>query len=52
MKIIGLGYNNKLMKCCVNIVYTIVIFGSTCVMKIIKGVTVIVCISMYDDDYN
>ena len=35
---IGLGYNkNKLMKSCVNIIYTIVLFGSTCVMKITKG---------------
>ena len=41
-KRIGLGYNNKLMKCCVNIIYTIVIFDSTCVMKIMKGVTIIV----------
>ena len=36
-KRIGLGYNNNLMKCGVNIIYTIVLFGSTCVMKIIKG---------------
>ena len=33
---IGLGYNNKLMECCVNFIYTIVIFDCTCVMKIIK----------------
>ena len=33
---IGLEYNNKLMKCCVNIIYTIVICDSTCVMKIMK----------------
>ena len=31
------GYNDKLMKCCVNIIYTTVIFDSTCIMKIIKG---------------
>ena len=35
---IGLGYsNNKLIKCCVNIINTIVLFGSMFVMKIIKG---------------
>ena len=34
---IGLGYNNKLMKYFVNIIYTIVIFDSTCVMKLMKG---------------
>ena len=33
---IGLGYNDILMKCCVNIIYVIVIFGNTYVMKIIK----------------
>ena len=36
-KRIGLGYRNKLMECCVNIIYTIVLFSSTCVMKIMKG---------------
>ena len=36
-KRIGLGYNNELMKCCVNIIYTIVIFDSTYVMKMMKG---------------
>ena len=36
-KRIGLGYNKKLMKCCVNIIYTIVIFDSTGVMKIMHG---------------
>ena len=34
---IGLEYNHKLMKCCVNIINTLVIFDSTCVMKIMKG---------------
>ena len=32
-----LEYNDKLMKCCVNIIYIIVICDSTCVMKILKG---------------
>ena len=36
-KRIGLEYNNELMKCGVNIIYTIVICDSTCVMKIMKG---------------
>ena len=35
-KRIGLGYNDKLMKRYVNIIYTIVIFDSTYVMKVIK----------------
>ena len=34
---IGPGYNNnKLIKCYVNI-YTVVLFGGTCVVKIING---------------
>ena len=36
-KRIGLEYYNKLMKCCVNIIHTIVICVSTYVMKIMKG---------------
>ena len=31
---IGLGYNDKLMKCCVNIIYTIVIFDNTSILDI------------------
>ena len=50
-KRIGLEYN-KLMKCCINIIYTIVICDSTWVMKIMKWVTIIVRIFMYDGDYN
>ena len=33
----GLVYDNELMKCCVNIIFTIVILDSTCLMKIMTG---------------
>ena len=37
-KRIGQRYkNDKLMECSVNVIYTIFIFDSTCVMKIMKG---------------
>ena len=33
----GLEYNNNLMKCCVYIIYAIVICDNTYIMKIMKG---------------
>ena len=39
------------MKCCVYIIYTIVITDSTYIMKIMK-VTIILYIIMHDDEYN
>ena len=33
----GLKYNDNLMKCCVYIIYTIVICDSTYIMKIMRG---------------
>ena len=38
----GLEYNNILMKCSVYIIYTVVICDSMCIMKKMKGFTVIV----------
>ena len=32
----GQEYNNGLLKCCVNIIYTIVIYDSIYIMKIMK----------------
>ena len=33
----GQEYNNKLMKCCGYIIYSIDIYDSKCIMKIMKG---------------
>ena len=33
----GLKYNNKLMKCCIYIIYTIVVCDSSYLIKIMKG---------------